>query len=164
MKTVLIDRENAILRAEGVVHAAGRLGVVDPLPVHAEPVLVVAGGQFEVHGPLVGAVTGFITGVTGTFVVPAVPYLVGLGLARDVLVQALGLSFTVSTVALGIGLLWHDALNLQAVSDSSIAVVPAVLGMMVGARLRRHVSPERFRRWFFVGLGLLAANLIYGAL
>ena len=115
-------------------------------------------------GPLVGTVTGFITGVTGTFVVPVVPYLVGLGLARDVLVQALGLSFTVSTVALGIGLLWHDALKLQAVSNSALAVMPALLGMMAGARIRRHVSPERFRRWFFVGLGLLAAHLIYGAL
>jgi uncharacterized membrane protein YfcA len=115
-------------------------------------------------GPLVGAITGFITGVTGTFVVPVVPYLAGLGLARDVLVQALGLSFTVSTVALGIGLLWHDALNLQAVSDSTIAVVPALLGMMAGARIRRHVSPERFRRGFFVGLGLLATHLIYSAL
>lgn len=115
-------------------------------------------------GPLVGTVTGFITGVTGTFVVPVVPYLVGLGLARDVLVQALGLSFTVSTVALGIGLLWHDALNLRAVSDSAIAVMPALLGMIAGGRVRRHVSPEQFRRWFFVGLGLLAAYLIYGAL
>lgn len=115
-------------------------------------------------GPLVGAVTGFITGVTGTFVVPAVPYLAGLGLARDELVQALGLSFTVSTVALGIGLRWHDALALQAVYESSFAVVPALLGMMIGARLRRHVSPERFRRWFFVGLALLGAHLISGAL
>jgi uncharacterized membrane protein YfcA len=129
--------------------------------------------KFHVHvsahaerwmGPLLGIVTGFITGVTGTFVVPVVPYLVGLGLARDELVQALGLSFTVSTVALGLGLLWHDALKLEAVSNSAIAVVPALLGMMIGGRVRRLVSPERFRQWFFVGLGLLAIYIIRGAL
>ena len=115
-------------------------------------------------GPIVGIVTGFITGVTGTFVVPVVPYLTGLGLARDELVQALGLSFTVSTVALSLGLLWHDALTRQSVSNSAIAILPALLGMMVGGGIRRRISPARFRRWFFVGLGLLALHLIHGAL
>lgn len=115
-------------------------------------------------GPLVGLVTGFITGATGTFVVPAVPYLAGLKFSRDELIQALGLSFTVSTIALGFGLLWHDALELRSISNSAIAIVPALLGMMLGGRLRRRVSPERFRRWFFIGLALLAAHLIYAAL
>lgn len=115
-------------------------------------------------GPLVGLVTGFITGTTGTFVVPAVPYLAGLKLSRDELIQALGLSFTVSTVALGAGLLWHDALELHSISNSMIAVVPALLGMMLGGQIRRRVSAERFRRWFFIGLALLAAHLVYAAL
>lgn len=114
-------------------------------------------------GPLIGVITGFITGVTGTFVVPAVPYLAGLGLARDELVQALGLSFTVSTVALGLGLWWHDALELNSVSNSLIAILPALLGMTLGGRLRRRVSPERFRRWFFIGLAALAVHLILSA-
>jgi uncharacterized protein len=115
-------------------------------------------------GPLVGVITGFITGATGTFVVPAVPYLAGLKLPRDELIQALGLSFTVSTVALGFGLLWHDALELHSISNSAFAIVPALLGMMLGGRIRRRVSPERFRRWFFIGLALLAGHLIYAAL
>lgn len=115
-------------------------------------------------GPVVGVITGFITGATGTFVVPAVPYLAGLKLSRDELIQALGLSFTVSTVALGLGLLWHDALELRSISSSAFAIVPALFGMMLGGRIRRRVSPERFRRWFFVGLALLAAHLIYASL
>jgi uncharacterized protein len=115
-------------------------------------------------GPIVGFITGLITGATGTFVVPAVPYLAGLGLARDELVQALGLSFTVSTVALGVGLFWHDAIEFQALSNSTLAIVPALLGMTLGGWIRHRVSPERFRRWFFIGLGLLALHLIYSAL
>ena len=95
---------------------------------------------------------------------PAVPYLAGLKFARDELIQALGLSFTVSTVALGLGLLWHGALELHSFSNSAIAIVPALLGMMLGGYIRRRVSAERFRRWFFIGLALLAAHLIYAAL
>lgn len=115
-------------------------------------------------GPLVGVITGSITGATGTFVVPAVPYLAGLKLTRDELIQALGLSFSVSTVALALGLLWHDALELRSICSSAIAIVPALLGMMLGGRIRRRVSAERFRRWFFIGLALLAVHLIYAAL
>jgi uncharacterized membrane protein YfcA len=115
-------------------------------------------------GPVVGAITGAITGATGTFVIPAVPYLAGLGLARDELVQALGLSFTVSTIALGIGLLSHDAVALNSVSSSVLAIVPALLGMTIGGAVRRRVSPERFRRWFFTGLAALALHIAYSAL
>src|SRR5439155_7006008 len=53
-------------------------------------------------GPVVGATTGLVTGATGVFVIPAVPYLQAIGLERDELIQALGLSFTVSTVARGL--------------------------------------------------------------
>ena len=68
------------------------------------------------------------------------------------------------TVALCVGLLWHDALTLLSVSNSAIAVMPALLGMMVGGGIRRRISPARFRRWFFLGLGLLALHLIHGAI
>ncbi|WP_218821683.1 hypothetical protein, partial [Staphylococcus aureus] len=54
--------------------------------------------------PVTGLLTGLIAGATGIFVIPAVPYLSSLGLRKDDLVQSLGLSFTVSTVALGVGL------------------------------------------------------------
>ena len=47
-------------------------------------------------GPVVGATTGLVTGATGVFVIPAVPYLQAIGLEKDELIQALGLSFTVS--------------------------------------------------------------------
>jgi uncharacterized membrane protein YfcA len=69
-------------------------------------------------GPVCGLITGIITAATGVFVIPAVPYLQALGLSRDELVQALGLSFTVSTLALAGGLLWRGALGGGELSDS----------------------------------------------
>ncbi|VEA69456.1 Sulfite exporter TauE/SafE [Serratia rubidaea] len=59
--------------------------------------------------PVVGLVTGMLTGGTGVFVMPAVPWLQALGLEKDELVQALGISFTCSTLALAAGLWWHGA-------------------------------------------------------
>ena len=44
-------------------------------------------------GPIFGAVNGILTGMTGSFVVPGVMYLQGIGLSRDILVQAMGMLF-----------------------------------------------------------------------
>lgn len=64
------------------------------------PVFQVSGRVEKWLSPLMGGLTGVITGATGVFVIPAVPWLQALGFRRDELVQALGLSFTLSTLAL----------------------------------------------------------------
>lgn len=115
-------------------------------------------------GPLVGTVTGLVTGATGVFVIPAVPYLGSLGLERDDLVQALGLSFTVSTLALAGGLALHGALPLAASVASLLAVLPALAGMTLGGWLRARVRPETFRLCFFVGLLVLGSELVWRGL
>jgi uncharacterized membrane protein YfcA len=111
-------------------------------------------------GPICGLITGIITSATGVFVIPAVPYLQALGLSKDELVQALGLSFTVSTLALAGGLLWRGALGGGELSASLLALIPAVLGMMLGQWLRQRISAVLFKRVFFVGLGLLGGHLL----
>lgn len=106
----------------------------------------------------VGLLTGLVTGASGVFVLPAVPYLAGLGLDRNRLVQAMGLSFTVSTLALGLGLWLHDAFDPAASGASLLAVLPALVGMQAGAALRARISPTTFRRLFFLLLIVLGAH------
>lgn len=109
--------------------------------------------------PLMGAVTGLITGATGVFVIPAVPYLQALRLERDDLVQALGLSFTVSTVALAAGLATRGVFQAENLALSALAVVPALGGMWFGQVLRGKISPSLFRRIFLLGLLLLGLEM-----
>ncbi|MBV4480960.1 sulfite exporter TauE/SafE family protein [Pseudomonas khavaziana] len=111
-------------------------------------------------GPLCGAVTGLITSATGVFVIPAVPYLQALGLNRDQLVQALGLSFSVSTLALAAGLAWRGALGGGEISASMLALLPALLGMWLGQALRQRISAVLFKRVFFIGMALLGTHLL----
>jgi len=123
------------------------------LPRRAEPVV----------GPTIGIATGVVTGATGVFVIPSGPYIASLGLSRDALVQALGLSFTCSTIALGIGLAWHGAMAAEAVPRSLVAVLPALAGVAAGTWLRRRIDQQRFRFWFFVSLGLLGLHIFWRA-
>jgi len=88
-------------------------------------------------------------------------YLGALGLERDDLVQALGLSFTVSTLALAAGLAWPGLLPLQAAGTSLLALVPTLAGMALGGWLRARVRPEIFRLCFFVGLLVLGGELVW---
>jgi uncharacterized membrane protein YfcA len=110
-------------------------------------------------GPLLGVITGLVTGATGVFVIPAVPYLQAIGLEKDELIQALGLSFTVSTVALAVGLLRVDAWQIGSLWISLLALVPALIGMQAGQWLRQRIAAVTFRRVFFAGLLLLGTTL-----
>lgn len=109
--------------------------------------------------PLIGLTTGLITGGTGVFVIPAVPYLQALNLSKDDLIQALGLSFTVSTLALAGGLALHGAFDSGNLLMSGLLVVPALTGMAAGTWLRGRISPALFRKGFLVCLALLGAEL-----
>ena len=110
-------------------------------------------------GPLAGFVTGMVTVSTGVFVIPAVPYLQALGLARNALVQALGLSFLTSTIALAPAIASFGSLTLPIVGASLLALVPALGGMFLGQALRDRISQTAFRRAFFGGMLMLGAYL-----
>lgn len=110
--------------------------------------------------PVVGLATGVLTGATGIFVVPAVPWLSALALSRDELVQALGLSFTVSTLALALALGATGSVGGGMLLVSLGAVVPALAGMFIGQHTRGRIDPLAFRRWFFIALVLLGGTMV----
>jgi uncharacterized membrane protein YfcA len=92
--------------------------------------------------PVVGATTGLVTAATGVFVMPAVPYLQGLGLGKENLVQALGLAFTVSTFSLAASLSLDGAFKPAVAAASFDALVPAVVGILFGQWIRSRIRPE----------------------
>jgi uncharacterized protein len=115
-------------------------------------------------GPLIGAVTGLVTAATGVFVIPAVPYLGALNLDKEDMIQALGLSFTVSTIALAVALAAGGAFALGDIGVSTAALAPALLGMAAGGAVRGRFSEKTFRLVFFGGLLVLGAHLASRAL
>jgi len=110
--------------------------------------------------PLVGGVNGFLTGLTGSFVVPGVLYLQAIGLSRDQLVQAMGQLFAVSTLALAAALGDRDLVGGELGLLSLAAVVPAGLGLVAGARLRAGVGEARFQRLLYAALGLVGLYIL----
>ncbi len=124
------------------------------------PSLTVSQAKEKWLSPVIGGATGIITGATGVFVMPAVPFLQSLGLRKDELVQALGLSFTVSTVALAVGLFLHDAFRVEQISLSLFSLIPALAGMWLGQKVRARISARRFRQCFLLFLMVLGLELV----
>lgn len=129
----------------------------------ASPRFAVAPRHEPWLSPLAGLLTGAVTGATGVFVIPAVPYLSALQLERDELLQALGLSFTVSTLALAVALAASGRFGAPLAGASALALLPALGGMYLGARARRRMHPLLFRRCFFAGLFLLGFYMVVRA-
>lgn len=111
-----------------------------------------------------GLANGLITGMTGSSVFPGVVYLQSLGLPRDQLIQAMGTLFIVAILMLGLAMGSEQLLSGELLGISAAAVLPALLGMNLGQRVRRRLSETSFRRVFFLGLWVMGSYLILRAL
>ena len=115
-------------------------------------------------GFLAGSVNGILTGMTGSFVVPGVFYLQSIGLRRDMLIQSMGILFTVSTLALMFSLQGNELLTLELGVWSSVSVVPAIFGMVIGQRIRKELSEKTFRKLFFLIILAIGTYIVVTAM
>jgi uncharacterized membrane protein YfcA len=116
-------------------------------------------------GGIVGLITGAISAATGVQVIPSMPFMQAIGMEKDELVQALGVYFTVATVALAFNLTSVGLLNAATALPGAVALATSFAGMFIGQALRTRMQPETFRRWFLIAmifLGIyLAGSAIY---
>ncbi|MDY6462743.1 sulfite exporter TauE/SafE family protein [Acinetobacter faecalis] len=111
--------------------------------------------------PIMGYLGGALTVATGVVVIPVVPYLQTLNLQRDDLVQSLGLAFTTSTICLAVFLHQNPVENMPIdYVMSMIALIPALIGMWLGTKIRYRISEQKFRKVFFFGLIALGSYMI----
>jgi uncharacterized protein len=115
-------------------------------------------------GGIVGLVTGVVSAATGVQVIPSMPYMQSIGMEKDELVQALGVFFTVATVALAFDLTSEGLLSGATALPGAIAMVCAFTGMFIGQAVRSRMQPEAFRRWFLIWMILLGIYLAGSAL
>lgn len=138
------------------------LVIYSVLGLRAKPLAISESVQQWVS-PAVGFVTGAITAATGVFVFPAVPYLQAIALRREELLQALGLSFSISTIALFLRLAADGSffdIQTQVTVGLTVPLVAALVGMAVGQKLRGRFSEPTFKRMFFLGLSLVGVHLL----
>lgn len=119
-------------------------------------------------GGIVGLLTGVVSAATGVQVIPSMPFMQAIGMEKDELVQALGVFFTVATVALAFNLTSAGLLSASTALPGAVAMAAAFTGMFIGQAVRSRMQPEIFRRWFLIAMIVLgiyiAASAIYQTL
>jgi uncharacterized protein len=125
----------------------------------------VARGHEKWIGGIVGVMTGLVSAATGVQVIPSMPFMQAIGMEKDELVQALGVFFTVATLALGFSLTSAGLLSAATALPGAVAMAASFAGMFIGQAVRSRMQPETFRRWFLIAmifLGLyLAGSAVY---
>ena len=95
--------------------------------------------------PITGLATGIVNGLTGSQLMPVLPYMLSLHLDRDRFVQAINCSFSSSSIVMAIGLSKIGLMNAETALVSAIVVIPVWVGLKLGGKIRRRLAPEMFR-------------------
>ena len=103
--------------------------------------------------------SGAIAAATGVQVIPSMPYLQAVGMEKDEFVQALGLFFTIGTLALAFNLTAAGLLDQSTALPGIVALACAFAGMAIGQTVRARLAPETFRRWFLISMICLGTYL-----
>ena len=109
--------------------------------------------------PLIGLASGCVAGSTGVAAIPFLPYMQSLEMDSHELVQALGIMFLFITGMLAVSLGLHGAYHLTNSVGSIAAIAPTMLGVWIGQRARRRLSPQTFRRIFLLGMMAIGVHL-----
>ncbi len=106
----------------------------------------------------VGLTTGTVNGLTGSQLIPVMPYLLSLDLAPAIFVTAINIGFTVSSLTMAAGLGSLGILTWQTGAISVLGLIPMYAAVNLGSRLRDRLAPELFRK--VVLLTLMALGLL----
>jgi uncharacterized membrane protein YfcA len=113
--------------------------------------------------PWVGLLTGFINGLTGSQVMPVLPFLLSIELDKNLFVQTINISFTVSSLVMLAGLYRLQMLDGPLLLGSAVGILPVAAGIYLGGRIRRRLAERLFRTLVLGLLVVLGLNLALAA-
>jgi uncharacterized protein len=108
----------------------------------------------------VGLLNGLLTGLTGSQIMPLLPYMMGLRLDPDRFVQAVNIAVTFTAGLMLVGLSVAGLLPKQLALISVLGVVPAMIGTLIGNHGRAKIPAARFRIVVLYTLLFLGAMLV----
>ena len=107
-----------------------------------------------------GMITGFINGLTGSQVMPSLPYLLSLNLHKNDFVQAINISFTLSSVVMLIGMHRLGYLPPSTLMLAVGSIIPVLTTVYFAGRLQKKLSGETHRKLVLAFLLIMGLTLI----
>jgi len=111
-----------------------------------------------------GLFAGGIGGITMLIGPLVVVYMAALKLERDVFVGSIAFVYLVTTFSIAMTLAAFNQLNAPLLMASVLACIPAIAGVVSGARCRKYVSQRNFDRLLTAMIVAIALSMFYRAL
>lgn len=109
---------------------------------------------------IAGLAAGILGGLTAIWGPPVVAYLTAKRLEKEVMIQVLGLLLTFQAGFLLLGFILSGELTPRLGAIGVAMIIPAILGMMVGERIRAGFDTAQFMRVLLLVFLALGLNLI----
>ena len=107
-----------------------------------------------------GFCTGFVNGLTGSQVMPSLPYLLSLNLHKNDFVQAINISFTLSSFVMLVGMNRLGYLPSSTLLLAIGGLVPVLTTVYFAGRLQKRLTGEFHRRMVLGFLLIMGATLL----
>ncbi len=115
--------------------------------------------------PLMGLLSGAANGLTGSYMMPAAPWLSALRLPPDQFVQGFGLGATLVTAVLALGMAGQGLIPPELGLGGLAVLAPTFLGLWLGRQVRAALAEQWFRHvvqgfLLLIGLQLVVRGLL----
>ena len=130
----------------------------------ARPQLSLSSGAARALALPAGVLNGVLTGLTGSQIIPLVPYMLALRLEPAVQAQAINLAVTIASAALGTALLGAGVMTPELLALSAAGILPAVAATWAGTLLHCRLPVDALRRLTLLVLSVVAIGLVTGEL
>ncbi|MFK5927318.1 MAG: sulfite exporter TauE/SafE family protein [Desulfuromusa sp.] len=105
-----------------------------------------------------GFCNGFVNGLTGSQVMPVLPYLLSLNLNKNDFVQAINISFTLSSFVMLLGMNRLGYLSPQVLLLALFGLIPVLATVYIAGRLQKYLTGTSHRKLvlsFLLIMGLI---------
>ena len=111
-------------------------------------------------GAIVGVVSGVLGGATSVYGPPITMFLLACGVPKHKWSASVGVTFTLGSIPLLAGYILNGTITPAVAIVSTLACIPAFIGMWLGFKLQDAMAPQTFRRVLMAGLFIMALNLL----
>jgi uncharacterized membrane protein YfcA len=109
---------------------------------------------------VIGIVGGFFGGLT-LFVGPAlIMFLVSLHVQKEEFIGTVGLVYLLALIPTGIFYVIEGTIRQEHLMPTLAAIVPVIVGMVVGTLIRGHINEVLFRKILLITLVIIGLNMI----
>jgi uncharacterized membrane protein YfcA len=108
-----------------------------------------------------GSAAGLVGGATSVYGPPLTMFLIAAGVPKHKWATSVGVVFGLVRNAAGRRLpVINGLMTPQIIALSTLACIPAYIGMWIGMKLQNAMHPDTFRKVLMTALFLMALNLI----